>query len=178
MKKILVIKIFENLEYVYTIILNLNVLVKEIHQCINTFAIEKKKVWMKEWHDMILINYDRFNIAIWMMKRRWVAWLWYFFIINVLDNFSLMLVQWFECKKNPEWLINIYLIIKSDKYEIIKLSIIECGVHLISNYESIETITLWMKMQEQRIKISRELNAYDKFIINNYLNLDKYNIIY
>jgi len=41
-----------------------------------------------------------------------------------------------------------YLIIKSDKYEIIELSTIEYGVHLILNYESIETMTFWMKMQE------------------------------
>ena len=34
-----------------------------------------------------------------------------------------------------------YLIIKSDKYEIIELSTIEYGVHLILNYESIETMT-------------------------------------
>jgi len=70
MKKILVIKVFESLEYIYMIILNFNVLVKEIHQCIDTFAIKEKKAWMKEQHDMILINYNQLNIIMQMIKKR------------------------------------------------------------------------------------------------------------
>ena len=127
---------------------------------------------------MILVNYDRLNIAMRTMKRRRVAWLWCLFTVDVLDSPSLALVQWFECKKNPERLTNIYLVTKSDKYEVIELSIIEHGVYLISNYEFIGTTIPWMKMQEQGTKVPHGLNAYDKFIINNYLDLDKYNIIY
>ena len=75
-------------------------------------------------------------------------------------------------------MINIYLIIKNNKYKIIKLSIIEYEVYLISNYEFIEMMIFWIKIQEQRIKILYKLNIYNKFIINNYLDFDKYNIIY
>ena len=146
MEKILVIKVFESLECVYAIVLNLNVLVKEIHRCTDIFAIKGKKAWMKGRHDTVLVNYDRLNIAIWMMKRRRVAWLWCLFTIDILDNLSLALIQWFECKKNPEWLINIYLIIKNDKYKIIELSIIEYEVHLISDYKFIEMTIFWMKI--------------------------------
>ena len=106
------------------------------------------------------------------------AWLWCLFTVDVLDSLSLALVQWFDCKKDPEWLTNMYLVTKSDKYEVIELSTIECGVHLIPDYGPIGMTTPWMEMQEQGIKVPCGLDAYDKFVINNYLDLDKYNTIY
>ena len=46
------------------------------------------------------------------------------------------------------YMINIYLIIKNNKYKIIELSIIEYEIYLILNYKFIETTISWMKIQE------------------------------
>jgi len=67
---------------------------------------------------------------------------------------------------------------KCDKYEVIELSTIERGVHLIPDYGPIGTTTPWIEMQKQGTKVPRELDAYNKFVINNYLDLDIYNTIF
>ena len=71
-----------------------------------------------------------------------------------------------------------YLVTKSNKYEVIELSTIERGVHLIPDYGPIGTITPWIEMQKRGTKLPCRLDAFNKFVINNYLDLDMYNTIF
>jgi hypothetical protein len=67
---------------------------------------------------------------------------------------------------------------KTDKYEVIELSTIERGVHLIPVFGPIGTTTPWRELTEEGTKVPRGLDAYDKFVINNYRDLDAFNLIY
>ena len=87
MKKIMITNIFEDFECVYSKISNVNILIKEIHQCIDIFTFKEKKIWMKTYHDIILINYDRFKDVDMMIMMN--IWLWYY-----LQSINMMIKWW------------------------------------------------------------------------------------
>jgi Plavaka transposase len=176
-EKIMVTRVFEAFECVYAKISDVNILVKEIHRCTDAFALGGKKAWTEGRHDTVLVNYDRPEDATRTMTGRRVARLWCLFTVDVLDNPSLALVQWFECKEDPEAVTNMYLVNKTDKYEVIELSTIERGVHLIPDFGPIGPTTPWLEIAEGGTKVLRGLDAYDKFVINNHLDLDIFNMI-
>lgn len=178
MKIILIIAVFESFQCIYPKILDLKSLVKKINWCIDTFCLEEKIEWEESWHDTVLVNYNRKDDEEKSMMRWHIAWLWYLFIMNILGSLLLALIQWFKYKKYSEWKINIYLINKTEKYKIIKLSIIEYEIYLIPNFDSIESINLWRKIIDKRTKVLYNLNIYDKFVINNHLNPINFNMIY
>jgi len=71
-----------------------------------------------------------------------------------------------------------FIVNKTDKYEVIELSTIERGVHLIPNFGPIGSTSRWAELVKGEAYIPRGLDAYDKFVINNNLDLEYYNMIY
>ena len=177
-EKIMVCRVFESLECVTAKVLEPNVLVKEIHRCTEAFALGRKAAWTEARHDTVLVNYDRLEDANGTMTGRRVARLWCLFTVDVLDSPSLAFVQWFQCKEDPDGVTGMFQVNKTDKYEVIELSTIECGVHLIPVFGPIGTTTPWRESTEEGTKVLRGLDAYDKFVINNYRDLDVFNLIY
>jgi hypothetical protein len=73
---------------------------------------------------------------------------------------------------------NIFVVNKMDKYEVIELSTIERGVHLIPDFGAIGSTSPWKELVKRDDYVPRGLDAYDKFVINNHLDLEIYNRIY
>jgi hypothetical protein len=71
-----------------------------------------------------------------------------------------------------------FVVDKTDKYEVIELSTIECGVHLIPDFGTIGSTSPWKELVKGDDYVPRGLDAYDRFAINNHLNLELYNRIY
>ena len=142
------------------------------------FALGGKVAWTEARHDTVLINYDRLEDSNGTMTGRRVARLWCLFTVDVLDSPSLAFVQWFQCKEDPDGVTGMFQVNKTDKYEVIELSTIERGVHLIPVFGPIGTTTPWRESTEEGTKVLRGLDAYDKFVINNYRDLDVFNLIY
>jgi len=65
-----------------------------------------------------------------------------------------------------------FIVTKKDEYEVIELDTIERGVHLIPHFSPIGSTPAPIPGQP------RGLDAFDKFVINNYLDLEIYNMIY
>jgi hypothetical protein len=177
-KKVLVSAVFKSIECVYPRITSPNRLVKEILRCTDSFRLAGNSAWTEPRHDTVLVNYDRRNDAEGTMTGRRVAWLWCLFTVNLLSSPSLALVQWFDCKRTPEQVTNMFIITKTNKYEVIELSTIERGVHLIPNFGAIGSTNPWKELAKGDNPIPRGLDEYDRFVINNHLDLEIYNMIY
>ena len=61
------------------------------------------------------------------------------FIVDILNSPSFALTQWFDYKKEPEWIFNMYVVTKSEKYKVIEISTIEWEVYLIPEFGKIGT---------------------------------------
>jgi hypothetical protein len=131
--------------------------------------------WIEKRHDTILVNYNRDNNAAARgntMAGRRIARLWCLFKVDILGGLSLALVQWFKCSKNPENDTGMFIVTKKDEYEVIELDTIERGVHLIPHFGPIGSTPAPIPGQPHG------LDAFDKFVINNHLDLEIYNMIY
>ena len=106
-----------------------------------------------------------------ILGRR-VARLLCLFQVSIFDELELALVQWFECNQAVEEKTGMYLVNKKKEYEVIELAAIERTVHLIPQFGPVGTTKLACRGQPQG------LDAYDKFVINNQVNLEVYNLIY
>lgn len=71
-----------------------------------------------------------------------------------------------------------FVVNKMDKYEVIELSTIERGVHLIPDFDAIGSTSPWKELVKGDDYVSYDLDVYDKFVINNHLDLEFYNRIY
>ena len=107
------------------------------------------------------------------MHGRRVARLWCVFQLNVFGGIKLALVEWFECNSRPEPDTNMYLVKKKHEYEVIELSTIERGIHLIPDFGKEIGGTRRAELGEPH-----GLDAFERFVINNHLDLEIYNTIY
>jgi len=112
------------------------------------------------------------------MNGRRVARLWCLFTVDLLGGPSLALVQWFNHRKEPERVTNMFLVNKTDKFEVIELSSIERGIHLIPDFGGMGSTLPWSELVTGDDYVPHSLDAYDKFVINNHLDADIYNMIY
>ena len=71
----------------------------------------------------------------------------------------------------PERVTNMYVVTKSGRYEVIELSMIERGVHLIPDFGRIGTTQ--SPLEGDNCPFG--LDTYDRFVLNNYTDLDAYN---
>ena len=170
-ERIYVSRVFDAIECVRATILRPDVLIREIHRCTDKYFLAANRNWIEARHDTVLINYDRAEDETETMAGRRIARLWSLFTVNILESPSLALVQWFDVKKEPERVTNMYVVTKSDRYEVIELSTIERGVHLIPDFGRIGTTQSPLEGDNR----PRGLDAYDRFVLNNYTDLDAYN---
>ena len=107
------------------------------------------------------------------MHGRRVAHLWCVFQLNIFGGIKLALVEWFECSLRPEPDTNMYLVKKKHEYEVIELSTIEKSVHLIPDFG--KEIGRTQRAQPRQ---PHGLDIFERFVINNHLELGIYNTIY
>ena len=75
-------------------------------------------------------------------------------------------------------MINMYLVNKTEKYEVVELSTIECGVHLIPDFGPIGSTSAWREMADKGTKMPHGFDAYEKFVINNHLDPITFDMIW
>jgi Plavaka transposase len=174
-ERIFVTKVFEGIECVRATVLRPDVLVREIHRCTDKYFLAANRNWVEPRHDTVLVNYDRAENETEVMVGRRIARLWCLFTVDVLENPSLALVQWFDIRRETEPVTNMYVVNKTNRYEVIELLTIERGVHLIPDFGRIGTTQSPLEGDNNRL---RGLDAYDRFVLNNYTDLDAYNNYY
>ena len=75
-------------------------------------------------------------------------------------------------------MINMYLVNKTEKYEVVELSTIECGVNLILDFGLIGSTSAWREMADKGTKMPHGFDAYEKFVINNHLDPITFDMIW
>jgi hypothetical protein len=106
------------------------------------------------------------------MKNRDVARILCLFSLNVLIGMQFAFVQWFSCSDAAEDGSGMFLVSKTNDYEVVELRSIERGVQLIPDFGDEIGST------EELLEGQMALDKYKKFVINNHLDLEVFKSVY
>ena len=174
-REIIVMAVYNALRLVYPQQADPSKLVMEYCRCTEKYPYGKDRNWMKPQCDTVLVRYNKNPVNRHggsTMDGRRVARLASLFKLNVLNNLQLALVQWFDCSRMPEQDTGMFIVTKKQEFEVIEVDTIERGVHLIPHFGRPGTT------RKARQGDVLGLDNYEKFVINNHVDLDLYNMIF
>jgi hypothetical protein len=149
-------------------------LTHEVLRCTDTWAFGRNRHHKGPRRDTVLVRYSgssNQNYGSTMDGQR-IARLWCLFQVDILGGMQLALVQWFDCSGQPEEDTGMFVVTKTQEYEAIELATIERGVHLIPHFgTTLSTPTATAGKPHG-------LDCYEKFVINNHLDLENFNTFY
>lgn len=106
------------------------------------------------------------------MKNRDVARILCLFSLNVVSDRQFAFIRWFSCSPDPEDDTGMFVVRKTNDYEVVDVRSIERGVHLIPDFG--DKIGSTEELPEGKMA----LDFYKKFVINNHLDLEMYKSVY
>ena len=106
------------------------------------------------------------------MANRKVARIHCLFRLNVYPDRKFAYVQWFTCSNIPEVHSGMFVVSKSQRYEVIQLNCIERGIHLIPQFPRNIGATKRLPAGQTA------LDYYNTFVINNHIDLELFNSIF
>jgi hypothetical protein len=144
----------------------------ETVHCTETWAYQQNPNDVAPRHDTVLVRFDDDSGRGSTMVNRRVARIHCLFRLSVHTKGDFAYVQWFTGSNQPEADSGMFVVSKTDRYEVIQLQSIERAVHLIPDFGNEVGAT---RRLPQGVK---SLDHYDRFVINNHIDVEAYKEIY
>jgi len=169
----ILIQAYESVRLRYPTVHDPDTLITEWQYAVKKYPYWRDKTWMKPRFDTVLLRYPTVVHGTTTMSNKRVARLRLLFTIHAENEESrdLAFVQLFD-NRGHDKACGMFKVAKTDKYKVVELGSIERRAHLIPCFGDV----LITEMASG--KSTPALDMYNKYWINNQIDIHMYNTIY